>query len=134
MVTQKVVLDTNIFISALGWNGKPKEIFLACVRGEYELVTSSAQIEELQRVLDYPKFSFSQEQKQIFMAIILEIATFVEILGNITIIKDDPDDDVILETALVGNASYIITGDPHLLNLKEFGCIKIVTAHDFLEK
>ena len=129
----KVILDTNILISSLGWNGKPRAIFQKCMDGKVELVISPPQIEEMRRVMDYPKFKFTAEQKETFIAIILEIATMVEITGKVKIIKEDPDDDIIVESAVVGNVDYIISGDPHLLKLKQFVGIKIVTAHEFFE-
>lgn len=134
MEKTKVLLDTNILISALGWNSKPKEIFLKCIAGELKLITSPDQMDELRRVMDYPKFHFNEEQKESFISILLEVAEMVEITGKVKVIKDDPDDDAILETALVGETDYIISGDPHLLKLKEFAGIKIVTAKEFLEK
>jgi len=133
MEKTKVLLDTNILISALGWNSKPKEIFRRCIAGELKLIISPEQIDELQGVMDYPKFKFTEEQKESFISLILEIAVMVEITGKIKVIKDDPDDDVIIETAIVGRADYIISGDSHLLNLKEFAGIKIVTAKEFLK-
>ena len=128
----KVLLDTNILISALGWSGKPKVIFEKCLHGELGLVTSLNQIEELKRVMDYPKFNFSEEQRVTFISIILEIATMVEITGKVNVVVDDPDDNAILETAIVGNVQYLVSGDPHLLKLKEFAKVKIVTASEFL--
>ncbi len=128
----KVFLDTNILISALGWKGKPRVIFEKCLHGELELVTSPNQIDELKRVMDYPKFNFTEEQKAIFISIILEIARMVEIPGKVKVIVDDPDDDAMLETAIVGNVDYLVSGDQHLLNLKEFAKVKIVTASEFL--
>ncbi len=128
----KVFLDTNILISALGWKGKPRVIFEKCLHGELELVTSLNQIQELKRVLDYPKFNFAEEQKVTFISIILEIARMVEIPGEVKVIVDDPDDDAMLETAIVGNVDYLISSDPHLLKLKEFAKVKIVTASEFL--
>ncbi len=130
----KVFLDTNILISALGWKGKPKIIFEKCLQGEVELITSPNQINELIRVMDYPKFKFTPEQKATFISILLEIATMVEISGKVRVIKEDPDDNAMLETALVGNVTYLISGDPHLLNVKEFVKIKIITANGFLEE
>ena len=129
----KVFLDTNILISALGWKGKPRVISEKCLQGELELITSPPQIDELKRVMDYPKFNFREEQKTTFISIILEIAAVVEIQGKIRVIEDDPDDDdAMLETAVVGNVDYVISGDPHLLKLKEFAKVKIVTASEFL--
>ena len=95
-------------------------------------MTSPNQIEELKRVMDYPKFNFSEEQKAIFISIILEIATMVEITGKVNVVVDDPDDNAILETAIVGNVQFLISGDPHLLKLKEFARVRIVTASEFL--
>ena len=127
---KKVVLDTNIFISALGWKGKPRQIFQKCINDELELVTSPQQISELVRVMGYPKFNFTQEEKDTFVSIILEIARLVYITEKVKVIKEDPDDDIILETASV---DYIVSGDPHLLKLKEFGKVKMITANEFLE-
>lgn len=128
----KVFLDSNILISALGWKGKPRVIFEKCLHGELALVTSPQQMAELQRVMDYPKFGFSEEQKSRFISIILEIAIIVEIPGKLKVVAEDPDDDAILETAIVGGAGYLISGDPHVLKLKEFAKVKIVTASEFL--
>lgn len=133
MGKKKVVLDTNILISALGWNGKPRQIFQKCVEGDLELIISKEQLKELNKVMNYPKFKFSDEQKETFISIILEIAKVVEIKNSLKVIKDDPDDNMILETALASNVDYIISGDPHLLNLEEFKGIKILKASDFLD-
>lgn len=131
MGKKKVVLDTNILISALGWKGKPKQIFQQCAKGILELFTSKEQIKELNRVMNYPKFKFKDEQKETFSSIVLETATLVEIKGDLKVIEKDPDDDIILEIALISNADYIISGDPHLLNLEEFRGIKILSASEF---
>ena len=127
----KVVLDSNILISALGWKGKPRVIFEKCLHGELELITSPHQLDELIRVMNYPKFNFTEEQKLTFLGIITAIATVVEITGKREVIEKDPDDDIILETAVIGKADNIISGDPHLLSLKEFAKIKIITASKY---
>ncbi len=130
----KVVLDTNILISALGWNGKPREVFERCIDRAFELATSQEQLAELRRVLDYPKFNFTKDEKEVFISLILKIATIVDILGTLDVIREDPDDNVILETAMTGKCEYLISGDPHLLQLKKVDQIEILTAHEFLEK
>jgi len=130
----KITLDTNVLISAFGWEGNPKRIFNEIINRNIELAFSSEQFDELSRTLDYPKFSFTEEQKRRFKNLILEIAILVKSEEKIEVIKDDPDDNIILESALAGKVNYIITGDSHLLNLKEFKGIKIITVKEFLEK
>ena len=132
MGKKKLVLDTNILISALGWKGKPNEIFRKVLDEEFELIISRKQIEELKEVMNYPKFSFAEEQKSRFITLLLNVAKVVEISNKLKVIKEDPDDDVILETAVENNADFIISGDDHLLKLKEYSNIKIVTANEFL--
>jgi len=132
-VGKKIVLDTNVLISALGWKGKPKEIFLRTIEGEFELIISSKQLEELKEVMNYPKFSFTEEQKIKFIEIIMSTAKIVETIGNLKVIKEDPDDDIILESEIENNAEYIISGDIHLLKLKEYNKVKILKPAEFLE-
>jgi uncharacterized protein len=61
---RKVTLDTNILISALSWKGNPHKILQKVIDGEIELFISYDQFDELSRVLDYPKFDFTDEQRQ----------------------------------------------------------------------
>lgn len=133
-MVKKATLDTNILISALGWKGPPNKAFSKTINGEVELVTSDEQFNELSEVLEYIKFQFTEEQKDRFKALILEIATFVRPVEKIDTVKDDPDDNMILECAVAGSVDYIVSGDSHLLNLKKFRDIKIVTAKQFLEE
>lgn len=129
----KVTLDTNILISALGWNGNPNQVFSRIVSGEVDFIISDEQFTELAETLEYPKFQFTEEQKDRFKSLILETATFVKPIEKIDTIKNDPDDNMVLEAAVAGNVEYIITGDPDLLDLKKFREIKIVKAKEFLE-
>ena len=63
----------------------------------------------------------------------ISIATVVEIIGELKVIKKDLDDNIILETAVVGDVDFIISGDSHLLDLNQFANIKIVTANTFTQ-
>ena len=132
MGTPKIVLDTNILISAFGWEGKPRRILNACIDGQLELVISSKQLDELHRVLQYPKFGFASRQRERVSAVILQVATVIEIKGTLRIVKEDPSDNIILETALEGKAAFLITGDERILKLKEYEGVKILNAHEFL--
>ncbi len=134
MGQKKIVLDTNILISACGWEGKPKELFKKILNHEYELIISIEQIDELKRVLDYPRFDFTEDQKSKFLVILTLISTIIPLNQSINIIKEDPDDNIILETAIESEAEFLISGDPHLLNLKEYKTIKIMTVSDFLNQ
>lgn len=133
MVKKRVVLDTNVLVSAFGWEGIPHKIFESAVEGELELIVSYDQLSELRRVLEYPKFGFTENQRQRFIMIVLEVATIAEPMEKIDIVKDDPDDNIILECAVAGNAHYIVTGDRHLLGLKEFRGIRILNPREFIE-
>lgn len=133
MGKKKVILDTNILISALGWKGNPRAIFNKVINGKIELIISFKQIGELLRVMEYPKFKFSKEQKDRFLSILLEVSTLVTTTSKLDIIKEDPDDNLILEPANEMKIDYIISGDEHLLKLKEFKGTKIVTAKQFLQ-
>ena len=130
----KATLDTNILISALGWKGKPKQVFAKVLEGEIELVISDRQFDELERVLDYPKFRFTEEQKKRIKALGLSVATLVKPEEKISVIKEDPDDNMVLECGVAGKVDYIVTGDQDLLNLKEFRGIKIRASKEFLEE
>lgn len=133
MGKERLVLDTNILISALGWKGNPRAIFQKILNGDFELLISSKQLKELMRVLDYPKFGFAEDKKSRFLSIILEAATLVEVRHKLNIIKEDPSDNMLLECALSGGADYLITGDRHLLKLKMLKNIKIITPKEFLD-
>jgi len=134
MGKKKIILDTNILISALGWGGNPKSIFNKVIDGEFELILSYKQLNELLRVLNYPKFKFTDEQKDRFLLVLLEISTLVETKHKVDIIKEDPDDNLILEPSNEMEIDYIISGNDHLLKLKEFKNTKIVTAKEFLDR
>ncbi len=129
----KVVLDTNIIISVFGWSGKSRKIFELVLDNQIELITSPQLILELKRVSEYPKFSFSNQLKKRITNLILEISTIVTTETQSDIIKDDSSDNRFLEAALYGDTDFIITGDKHLLNLKEYKGIRILTAAEFLE-
>src|SRR3989344_1918645 len=133
MDEKKIVLDTNILISAFGWKGKPKEIFSKVINGEFKLIMSQKQLEEVEMVIEYPKFSFTNDQKSRFLKILLATINIVETSGKLNLIKDYLKDDVILESAVENDAEFLISGDEHLLKIKKYGNTKIVTATEFLE-
>ena len=128
----KIVLDTNVFVSALGWEGKPRRILRYCIDGRCHLFISQFIIHETVKVLSYPKFNFTRSQVDEFLVLIAEMATFVEPGFTLNIISTDPSDNRILECALAAECRYIVTGDKHLLDLENFPNIQIVTPDTFL--
>jgi putative PIN family toxin of toxin-antitoxin system len=131
---KKIVIDTNNLISAIGWEGPSKELFRKVIDREYDLSISIKQLAELKRVMDYPKFKFTDEQKNKFLEILSEAATLVETKTELNIIKEDPDDNIMLECAVEAGADYIISGDKHLKKLKRFLNTKIVSVSEFLKE
>jgi len=134
MGAPRIILDTNVLISAFGWHGKPRQIFERVLNKEFELLVSEKQIVEIKRVLSYPKLKFTEEQKQRFLDILGNVARIVETHNDLDIIKEDPPDNMILEAAIEHKAAYIISGDFHLLKLGEFQSVKILTPAQFLER
>ena len=133
MGKKKIVVDTNNLISAFGWNGNSRELLRNIIDKEFELFISKKQIEELKRVMDYPKLKFNEEQKTRFLEILFQIANVVNTTLKIDVIKEDIEDNFLLECAAEINADYIISGDEHLKKLKEYKNIKIVSVNEFLK-
>ncbi|MBI5635520.1 putative toxin-antitoxin system toxin component, PIN family [Candidatus Micrarchaeota archaeon] len=134
MGKKRIVVDTNNLISALGWRGNSRKLFENIVEGKAYWFASLKQVDELKRVLDYPRFGFSQEQKTRFLELVFETAVLVDSKTRLDAVKDDPSDNIILECAVDCGADFVISGDSHLLKLKEFNGIGIVKVAEFLEK
>ena len=134
MGSPSIILDTNVLISAFGWAGKPRQLFEQVLNKEFELIISKKQFSEIKRVLNYPKFKFTDEQKHHILDILGHVAKVVETHTELNIIKEDPTDNMFLEAAIENKVKYIITGDNHLLKIKEFQGIKILTPAKFLEE
>jgi len=129
----KVVPDTNVIISAILFGGLPRKVFELAIKGELEVYLSPLILDELRDLLIRPKFGFSAEQAEKIADEVYSISRFVSPEKHITVVKDDPDDNMILECAIKAHASYIITGDSHLLDIETFEGISIVSPAEFLE-
>ena len=104
------------------------------LKEEIIFVLSEEILAEFIEVLDRPKFnSINQNEKTEFIKNISELGELVNPQQKFNIILEDPKDNKILEAAVEDKADYIVTGDEHLLKLKEFRKIKIVNANEFLE-
>ena len=127
----KVVLDTNIFISGIFWKGSSNRVINNWREGKFILVTSLEAVSEIIKILKDFKIKLSDEMIKEWVDLIVRNSMIVEPKEKIVIVKDDPKDDIFIETAVAGNADYIVSQDNHLLKLKEFRKIKIITPEEF---
>ena len=126
----KVVLDTNILISAIIFGGKPRDILQLVLHKRIIAVTSPSLITELGEVL-IKKFDFLPERVQLIVKKLKRNFKVVNPSVGIHILKDEPDNRV-LEAAIESNCDYIITGDKELLKLRLYKNIRIVNADKFV--
>ena len=134
----KIVLDANVFASALiNPHGKPAEILDCVSENRVRLLASSSIIEELERVLSYPKLvdrhRLPKREIEEFIYGLLSIIALVEEGDTIAVIKEAPSDNKYLSCALKGRADFIVSGDEHLLNLGSYKGIQITIPAQFLE-
>lgn len=131
----KAVLDTNVLISAVIATGTPHEIVVAGYTNEYQIVASVPTLMEFRKTLQkYPeRFGLNDEEIQTEVETLRYFAEFVVPDEEITAVEADPDDDKFLEAAVAGNTDYVVSGDQHLLDLKSFRGIDIVTPREFFE-
>ncbi|MBF0464803.1 MAG: putative toxin-antitoxin system toxin component, PIN family [Nitrospirae bacterium] len=133
----KIVLDANIFISAiLNSHGKPAQIFDLLRTDELQLITSTKIISEVKKVAMYPKIQ-NRHKKALHeveqdLNNLFAIAEVIEGGLKIEAIPNDPTDNKYLECALEGRADFIISGDHHLLDLKVFQGVEILKPEEFL--
>jgi putative PIN family toxin of toxin-antitoxin system len=128
----RVVIDTNVLVSALIVGGKPRRLVLKLLE-EHTVILSLPILAELADVLARDKFIVKTSQADRFLASLVRKSKIVTPGSRFKVISEDPDDDVVLNTAYNGKADYIVTGDRHLLSLKEFKMTKIVKVTQLLE-
>ena len=125
-----VVLDTNVLISSTLWNDSVSQKLLFKLIHQDILICSSVEIlKEYQNVLNRD-FGYSNEE---IMNIINRMILFIRIVTpkeRIQLVKDDAEDNKIIECAIESSSSYIITYDKHLLNIKEYEGIKIIKPEE----
>lgn len=131
-----IVLDTNVIISALlSPHGPPAEILARWEAEEFSVAISPSLLAELDRALHYPKVQTHlkqpQETIQALLKRLLITAVVVHPTATLDVIRQDPADNRVLECASAADASYIVTGDEHLLGLREFEGIVILRPAEF---
>lgn len=131
---KKVVLDTNIYISGFAFlESIPRTILELEQISSFHLYISKQIISEIRGVLAV-KFAYSLEMLDLLENLLLNICTLVEPSERINLIIDDPEDNKILECAQEEKADIIVSGDKHLLKVKNYKGTKIIKAREFLEE
>ena len=82
-MVKKIVVDSNILISALGWKGYPRRLFEKIIDKKVELFISPEIIKEVRRVMNYPKFGFTEEEKTKFLTILMKVSNIVKPKGKL---------------------------------------------------
>jgi uncharacterized protein len=129
----KAVLDTNVLVSAVISDGKARQLLKKGIVGKYRIVSSDLILNELVVVLCRPKFKTSEAEIQRITAALSRTADIITVKTKIEVVKADPKDDMVIETAIDGKANLIVSGDNHLLGLGSFREIEIVTIEKMLE-
>jgi len=129
----KVTADSNVLVSGLVFKrGKPHQLLQKALNGEINLTVSKAIIDEVADVLGR-KFNASPEEIAMAQSIIADAARTVRPAVQLYVIKEDPDDNRILECAVSAGSDYIVSGDKDLLRLKRYDAIRILSVSGFLE-
>ena len=132
-----VVLDTNVIISAvLSPRGNAAEIVRRWEAGDFDIATSPSLVKELKRALSYKRIrehiKLDPKDLKRFLRDFQFIAIAVEPLYTVDEIEKDSADNRVLECAMAAKAMVIVTGDEHLLELKEYKGMVILPPSGFL--
>lgn len=132
----RIVLDTNVVVSALIWGGTPYRLIQAAADGDIELCTSPALLIELRDVLGRAHLAsrLAQQRSSIGQAIgfYVELAISVSPLATLRVVPGDADDDHVIAAALAARAELIVSGDRHLLSMGSHEGMRIVNAAEAL--
>lgn len=126
----RVTLDTNVYISAYGFGGKPADLLRAAIAGDYTLLVSPAILIEVADKL-YEVLGFDDERVREVVMQVSRIAEIVRPAERLSVISDEPDSRI-LECAVEGEADLIVSGDHHLLELVTYHGVRVVRPAELL--
>jgi len=136
------VLDTNVWISALGWRGVTRRAF-RIVLNSWDVVISPPILEEIERVMVYPKLQkvFSASRRKRLLSFIKKVTLLVKPSSKLNLVTEEESDNRFLEAALESGAKVIMAGDRHLIELSREKLLKvfpegieILTPREFLDR
>lgn len=126
----KITVDTNFLISATQWDySVAHKLLLKLIELNVQIFTTKDVLQEFSEVLERD-FQYSADEAVNIVEKVMVFATLIEATSSIKAVKEDPDDDKILECAVDSGSHYILTYDKHLLKLKEYREIKIITPEE----
>jgi putative PIN family toxin of toxin-antitoxin system len=133
----RAVIDTNVWVSGLLWQGPAWRLLRAAEDGHFEICISQALLLELAEVLDYERLQPRLQQLGLtsdhLVAFALGLATPFDVSrSGPPLVAEDPDDDIVLLCAEVAAAAVVVTSDRHLLRLERFGAARILTVDAYL--
>ena len=129
----RIVLDTNVLISALFFGGNPQTVLEKAIMGQISLVLSKEILNEFEEVLCVKKFAYPPEIARNIGSELEAVSELVFPTRKIAAVKADPYDNLILECAVTAEVDYVVSGDNHLLELKRFEGIPILSPAQFLK-
>lgn len=132
----RLVLDTNVVVSAILWGGRPRLLLQARREKRVELYTSTPMLAELTDILSRRKFEMKIAASLLTVDQLVDrYAELVQVVRPTPTprIASDPDDDVVIGTALAAKADLLVTGDRPLLLMERYQAVRIVGVAKTLE-
>jgi putative PIN family toxin of toxin-antitoxin system len=130
----KVVLDTNILVSAVLFRGELSSIVELWKNGSLIPLISKETFQELKTVLEYPMFRLTKDEiRALIEEEILPFFEVVEVADELSGICKDPDDDKFISCAISASADIIVSGDKHLCDLRTYKSVRIIKATDLMK-
>jgi putative PIN family toxin of toxin-antitoxin system len=133
----RLVLDTNIWISAFLARGPPSEIVQMAEERLVEVFVSLEMLDEINRVLQYEKImeilERSRTRSSTVMGTITRLSSIVDVKAEVHVVEEDPSDNHVLACAKEAAAQFVVSGDRHLLKLGRYRNARILGASAFLQ-
>ena len=130
----RIVCDTNVLISGILFRGHPRRIVHWAFQGKLTNCTSPALLREAENVLSQPKFGLRPSEVASILSLFRDTFELVHPEEPVAVIGDDPADNNVLEAAGAAAADFIVSGDRHLLQLKGWQGIRVMSPADFVSE
>ncbi|MBR4322884.1 putative toxin-antitoxin system toxin component, PIN family [Treponema sp.] len=129
----KIVIDTNVVVSALFFGGKPEKLLQYAAQENVNAVVSKEIIDEYNELSLRMTNKYPEKQKRFLLDDFISMCSVVQPSRKITVCRD-PDDNKFLECATEAKCLYVVSGDNDLLDLKQFEDVEIITVAEFFER